>query len=253
MSDDERRPGTTGTPTDADIDRSMIGYRGRRRVAEILVDEEIVSPADLERALGLQRDRLADVLVEIGACKPEDLDRALTMHKLGMTRAQKFRFLLRIALVAVLVLTVGVCAMVLRLESNGLLLVRLQRGDLAVAEVQTIVNDPESPYAVDALRSLATRLTDKAAPAVLTTAMHSERWYVRLYAAVLAKDSGAKSLIPELITLLVDPNRLEVPMPHEALEVLSGTKLPRDPQAWLAYARSQGLAPQHAKKDQQRH
>lgn len=235
---DERTPGTTGTPTDADIDRSMIGFRGRRRVAEILVDEEMISAENLERALGIQRQRLADVLVEIGACKPEDLDRALQLQKLGLTRAQRFRRLLRIALVAVLLLTLGFCALVLRLEASNLLLVRLQRADLGVEEVAKSVSDPESPYAAEALRSLASRLSDPRAIDVLVTALRSDRWYVRAYAAVLAKEAGARRLVPALIPLLADRNQIVVATAHQSLEHLAGVKLPPSAQDWMAHARA---------------
>jgi hypothetical protein len=245
---DERRPGTTGTPTDQDIDRSMIGYRGRRRVTEIMVDEEIISPENLERALELQKQRLADTLIEIGACKAEDLDRALSLQKMGLTRAQKFRRLLRVALVAVLVLTLGFCALVLRLESSNLLLVRLQRADLGVDEVARIVGDSESPYAAEALRSLAPRLSDPRAAGILTAALKHDRWYVRMYAAALAMEARNKELVPALIPLLADPNKLVTPVALQALESLTGARLPPTPQSWMELARSRGLAPVRGRK-----
>jgi hypothetical protein len=245
-NDREAAPPSPETPGEPDprIDRSMVGFRGRRRVAEILVDEGLVTPGDLQKALEAQKKKLGEIVVEIGACKPEDLEKALELQRMGLTRAQRYGKRLRVALAVILMMTIALCAGLIHLTAATARLVRIQQATLTIEGVGDIVAEPMGTQAADALRSLDGRLNDPRAAVVLASALRHDKWYVRMYAAVLAKKMDNKILIAPLIMLLTDPEKIVIPVAQDALESITRTKLGGSPQAWADYARKQGLLPQ---------
>jgi hypothetical protein len=201
-----------------------------------------VAPQRLEEALRLQKRRLGEILVEIGACRTEDLDRAVQLQKSGRTRAQIYRRWLRAALALILVLVVGLAAALLRLEHQSHLQLRIEKESLSPAEVAAILDEPDSPHKVDALRSLVHHLRDPQAAEVLKRALRHERWYVQLYAATLARDSRDRAYVGALIPLLIDETRVVAPVAHQALQAITGQTLPPSLKAWRDWASTQSIA-----------
>lgn len=214
----------------------------QRLLGEILIDEGLVAPEKLTEAVRLQKRRLGEILVEIGACRPEDLERAVTLQRAGRTRAQVYRRWLTHALVAIVALVAGVGYLLVRLEHQSHLQLRLEKEALEPAEVAAILADPDSPHKETALRSLLHHQKDPRAVDVIKKALKHDRWYVQLYAATLARDSGNRDFVGALIPLLVDDSRVVAPVAHQALEALSGQKLPPSVKAWRDWAASQGLS-----------
>lgn len=216
--------------------------RQQTLLGEILIDEGLISREKLEDALRLQKRRLGEILVEIGACRTEDLDRAVQLQRLGRTRAQIYRRWLRNALVLILFLAVSLSYALIRFEHQSHLQLRLEKEALAPAEVAEILADADSPHKETALRSLLHHPKDPRAAEVIKAALRHERWYVQLYAATLARDSGNRAFVGALIPLLVDETRVVAPVAHQALQALSGQTLPPSVKAWRAWAISQGLS-----------
>ena len=216
--------------------------RQQRLLGEILIDEGLITREKLAEAVRQQKRRLGEILVDIGACKPEDLDRAVQLQRMGSTRAQVYWRWLRFALVAVLVLAVGVTYLLVRMEQQHHLQLRLEKEALEPAEVAEILKDRDSPHKETALRSLLHHQHDPRAVEVIKAALRHERWYVQLYAATLARDSGNRAFVGPLIPLLVDDSRVVAPVAHQALQALSGQTLPPSVKAWREWAQAQGLA-----------
>jgi len=215
--------------------------RRQRRLGEILVDEGIISRESLDKALKLQKSKLGEILVELGACKPEDLERAVQLQRLGRTRADIYRTYLRAALVAILCLVVTLTLVLLRLEQHAQLMVQIEKESLSIDEVDKILEDPKAPYKFEALRSLSHHLADPRALVLLDRALRHEKWYIQLYATVLAKQSRSKTVVPALIALLVDDTKVLAPLAHQALEAISGQTLEPTLKAWKGWAQANGI------------
>ena len=213
----------------------------QKLLGEILIDEGLVSREKLDQALVLQKRRLGDILIEIGACKTEDLDRAVMLQAAGRTPAQIYWKWLRLAMVFVVLLTAGLAAALVRMEQQSHMLLRLEKEALSPEEVAQVLADPDSPHKVDALRSLLHHERDPKAVDVIKAALKHDRWYVQLYAATLARDSGNRVFVGALIPLLIDDQRVVAPVAHQALQALSGQTLPPTVKAWRDWALSQGL------------
>jgi hypothetical protein len=212
----------------------------RRMLGEILIDEGLVSPDGLERALKIQKMRLGEVLVEIGACKREDVDRALELQRLGRTRAQVLGRWLRVSLLALLGLTLVVAYLLARIEAHQDLLLRIAQQRLTVDEVDRILAGDVDSYKFEAMRSLAQHLPDKRAVAVLSRGLEDPRWYLRLYAASLAGRARVRALVPALIGLLADEERLVGTVAHDALKTITGQTLDLSLRAWQDWAAREG-------------
>lgn len=211
-------------------------------LGEVLIDEKIVSRDQLEQALKLQQRKLGEVLVDIGACKPEDLDRAFHIQARGRTRAELAQADLKKARLAAGALAL-VCALLVinlfRSQAHAAQTLRLEREELSIPEVVAIMNDPSSPHKFDALRSLSRHIQEPAALDVITKALKQEKWYVKLYAAMLARESMNRATVPALIPLLPDP---QVGLTaHQSLLAITGEKLERHPAPWTSWARAQGM------------
>ena len=220
----------------------------KRRIGEVLLDEGVVSREQLDEALRVQKRKLGEILVEIGACKPEDLDRAVELQKMGATRADIYRRYLRGALVVILLLVGGLAVALLRLEAKSHLLLRIEKEALRFDEVAGILNDPSSPHKFDALRSLSRHVKDARAVDLIGRALRNERWYVQLYAAMLAKDSGSKALVGPLIPLLVDESRVVAPVALSALQGITGQTFGPSVKQWRAWAQANGIAVENPAK-----
>lgn len=216
--------------------------RQQRLLGEILIDEGLVTPDKLAEAVRLQKRRLGEILVEINACRPEDLDRAVQLQRAGRTTAQRYRRWLTAALGAICVLIAGVGYLLVRLEHQSHLQLRLEKEALEPAEVAEILADPDSPHKETALRSLLHHQKDPRAVDVIKRALRHDRWYIQLYAATLARDSGNRDFVGALIPLLVDDSRVVAPVAHQALQALSGQTLPPSVKVWREWATAQGLS-----------
>lgn len=214
----------------------------QRRIGEVLVDEGVVTREQLEEALRVQKRKLGEILVELGACKPEDLHRAVELQKLGATRADIYRRWLRGALIVILALVAGLAVALLRLESSSHLLLRIEKEALQFDEVAAILADPDSPHKFDALRSLSRHAKDARAVDLIGRALRNERWYVQLYAAMLAKESGSKALVGPLIPLLVDESRVVAPVVLQALQGITGQTFGPSVKQWREWAQANGVA-----------
>ena len=215
--------------------------RRQRRLGEILIDEGIISRDHLEEALRLQKRKLGEILVELGACKREDLDRAIELQKLGRTRADVYKRWLRVALFVILLLVVALSAVLLRLESDARLLVQIEKESLTVDEVASVLEEGGRFSKFDALRSLSHQLADPKAIALVERALRNEKWYIQLYAAMLAKQSKNRILVPALIPLLIDDKKVLAPLAHEALEEITGQKLEPTLKAWKDWAKASNI------------
>ena len=213
----------------------------QRLLGEILLDEGLITRQKLEEALRLQKRRLGDILLELQACRPEDLDRAVQLQRSNRTRAQVYWRWLRHALVAIVLLAAATSYLLVRLEHQSHLQLRLEKEALTPAEVAAILADPESPNKETALRSLLHHPRDPQTIEVIKRALRHDRWYVQLYAATLARDSGNRAFVGPLIPLLVDDTRVVAPVAHQALQQLTGQSLPPSVKAWRDWAISQGL------------
>lgn len=214
----------------------------RRRIGEVLLEEGVVTRDQLEEALRVQKRKLGEILVDLGACKPEDLDRAVELQKLGATRADVYRRWLRGALVVILLLVAGLAAALLRLEASSHLLLRLEKEALQFDEVAEILDDPASPHKFDALRSLSRHVKDARAVDLIGRALRNERWYVQLYAAMLARESGSKALVGPLIPLMVDESRVVAPVALTALQGITGQSIGPSVKQWREWAQANGVA-----------
>lgn len=208
----------------------------QRPLGEILVDEGIISEEHLTRALKLQKGRLGEILIEIGACKAEDIDRALTLQQMHRTRLDVYRGYLRLSLAGIFVLSVVVAYLVIRLEAHNDLLLRMAQEKLTHLEVKAILADPASPYGFEALRSLSRQLDDPRTLPLLVAGIEDTRWYLRLYSAYLARQGKIRSLVPQLIPLLSDEERIVATVAHEALKAITGQSLDLSLKAWKDWA-----------------
>ena len=216
--------------------------RQQRRLGEILIDERIISRDHLEEALRLQKRRLGEILVEIGACKPTDLERAIELQRLGRTRADIYRRWLRVALAVILLLVVALAGALWKLENDSNLQLRIEKESLSFEEVARILDDPVSSHKFDALRSLTRQVKDPRAVEIIGRALRNEKWYVQLYACILARDSGAKSLVGPLIHLLVDAKKVVGPLAHQALQSITGQQIGPSVKSWREWAQANGLS-----------
>jgi len=207
----------------------------QKRLGEILIDEGIISPEDLDRALQQQKRKLGEILVEIGACRAEDLDRAIQIQRLGRTRADRYLGYLRVALLAILMLVLGLTTTLLKLRDQSQFLLRIESEALTLEEVRNILGDDQATYKLDAMRSL-TRFLDKAEiNPILQSAFRSDQWYVRTYAIHLARRSNNPGHAEALTDLLNDPDEFVRGMAYEALKELLGTDRGRSFRAWSDY------------------
>ena len=212
-------------------------------LGEVLIDERVVTRDQLEKALKLQQRKLGEVLVDLGACKAEDLDRAIHIQARGRTRAELAVADLKKAKVAIGILALLVAMLGFNLyqsQARSADLLRLEREELSVHEIVKIMDDPTSPYKFEALRSLSRHIQDPAAVSVINQALKQEKWYVKLYAAMLARDTMNKATVPALIALLPDPQVGAVA--YQSLLAITGQKLERTPSAWIAWARRDGMS-----------
>lgn len=224
-------------------------------LGEVLIDEKIISREQLENALKVQQRKLGEILVETGACKAEDLERAIHIQKQGRTRAELYQADLQkarafLAVLAVIVVALG--AGLISSRRDAAFRGRIEREELSLAEANAMMQDPQSPYKFEALKSVARNLTDPNAVGVIDQALRADKWYVRLYAAMLAKESRNQAYVPALIRLLDDPKKEVVAVAHQALTEITRQTIEPSSKAWSDWARSAGLpveaAPQGDKK-----
>lgn len=215
----------------------------QKKLGDILVAEGVITEEQLQEAIRTQNRKLGEILLESGVVRRTQLNRALVFQETTREPIEEVRLHLRIALVLVLILTVCLAAALLRLESNAAQQLRLDRGTLSTDEVAAMfAQDAEATNRFEALRSLAERLKEPRTAEILAEALRSDKWYLRLYAAMLAGDSGQKQLVGPLIPLLLDPKHYLSPAAHEALKKITGQSLPPDAAAWRDWAKANGLA-----------
>lgn len=213
-------------------------------LGEVLIDEKIISREQLEAALKLQQRKLGEILIESGACKPEDLDRAIHIQRQGRTRAELYAADLNRARVMVLVLVLVAIALgagLVESRRKAAFRERIEREELTLAEASAIIDDPRSPYKFEALKSVARSLADPSAVGVIQKALRADRWYVRLFAAMLAKETRNQAFVPALIPLLDDPKREVAPVAHQALQAITNQTLDAVAKDWQQWAKSAGL------------
>jgi hypothetical protein len=215
----------------------------QKKLGDILVEEGVITEDQLQEAIRTQNRKLGEILLESGVVRRTQLNRALKVQETTREPIEQVRLHLRIALVLVLVLTVCLAGAILRLEASAAQQLRLTQGSLSTDEVAAIfASDTESANRFEALRSLTERLKEPRTAAILTDALRSDKWYLRLYAAMLAGDSGQKQLVGPLIPLLLDPKHYLSPAAHEALKKITGQALPPDAAAWRDWAKANGIS-----------
>lgn len=221
---------------------SMI--RAQPLLGQILVDEEIVTQAQLEEGLRLQQRQLGEILVEIGACRPEDLQKGLKVQKLHRNRVDVYKGRLYTAIAVIAGLTLCLLVMlgnIFQQRAEREYLTRLQQGELSFEEVSRIMDEPASPHKFDALRSISDRLSHPSSVGLIGSALRNEKWYVRMYAVVLAKQTRSEALVPALIPLLEDTKYGLAPLAQDALTHLAGEDRGRSRGPWIEWARSRGI------------
>ena len=215
----------------------------QKKLGDILVAEGVITEDQLQDAIRMQNRKLGEILLESGVVRRTQLTRALKFQETTREPIDEVRMHLRIALLVVLLLSVCLAVAVLRLEANAAQQLRLDRGTLSSEEVATFFRDgSDSPYRFEALRSLKERLKEPRTAEILTQALRSDKWYLQLYAAMLAADTANKSLVGPLIPLLLDPKHYVSPAAHEALKKITGQSLPPDAPTWRDWAKANGLA-----------
>lgn len=220
----------------------------QKKLGDILVQEGVITEDQLQEAIRTQNRKLGEILLESGVVRRTQLTRALKFQETTREPIDEVRMHLRIALLVVLLLSVCLAVAVLRLEANAAQQLRLDKGSLSTEEVASFFAEgSDNPYRFEALRSLNQRLKEPRTAEILATALRSDKWYLQLYAAMLAADTGQKQLVGPLIPLLLDPKHYVSPAAHEALKKLTGQQLPPDAVAWRDWAKANGIALEHKK------
>jgi hypothetical protein len=213
-------------------------------LGEVLIDERIVSREQLDQALKLQQRKLGEILVDIGACKAEQLEQAMRIQREGRTRAELYASDLNKARGIIVVLALVTMLLgwsMLDARSQAAFRARLDREELSLDEVMKIMSDPGSPYKFEALRSVSRQLSNPSGVGVIVAAMHSDKWYVRMYAAMLAKEAKSTAFVPGLVGLLDDPQREVAAGAHQALMVITNQTLEPRSAVWIEWAKSAGM------------
>jgi len=214
---------------------------GKRYIGEILVDQGYIKPEHLEEALREQKRQIGQILIDKGFLKAEDLDEALKVQ-VGIARSERHTAMLRKALVVLLVIVVALSIQFFRVNEQASFLERLGEGGLAADEVRTIIQEPGAAYKLEALRSLD-RCTPGEREELLSMALNSDLWYVRLYAVMVIQKQGSSRMVPKLIPLTLTREESVVRFAAgEALERLTGVPNGTSFNAWLNYAKLQKLA-----------
>lgn len=215
----------------------------QKKLGDILVSEGVITEDQLQDAIRQQNRKLGEILLESGVVRRTQLTRALKFQEATREPIDEVRMHLRIALLVVLLLSVCLAVAVLRLEASAAQQLRLDRGTLSTDEVAAFYQEgSDSPYRFEALRSLSQRLKEPKTAEILSRALRSDKWYLQLYAAMLAADTGQKQLVGPLIPLLLDPKHYVSPAAHEALKKLTGQQLPPEAGAWRDWARTNGIS-----------
>jgi hypothetical protein len=213
-------------------------------LGEVLIDEKVISREQLENALKLQQRKLGEILIETGACKAEDLDRAVHIQKQGRTRAELYAADLQRARM-IMVLLVVVVAMLgaglVHSRRQAMFRDRVEREELSLPEANEIMQDTQSPYKFEALKSVARNLSNPSAVGVIQAALKSDKWYVRLYAAMLAKETRNQAFVPPLIQILDDSKKEVAAAAHQALTAITNQNLEPSSKDWVEWAKGAGL------------
>lgn len=211
-------------------------------IGEILVEEGLIAPEQLREALAAQKKQLGQILIEKGFIKPEDVDRALQLQ-VGIARSETYARYFRAVLVVALLVTAMLGYEFYTVNRRAQFLERLGEGRLTLAEVHDVLLSEGSTYKMEALRSLE-RYTPAEREELLSAALRSDLWYLRLYAALFVQTRANVALLPNLIPLtMTDEPPVVRFAAGEALQRLTGENHGSDFQAWFNYAKGKGIKP----------
>lgn len=212
-----------------------------RYLGEILIDEGLLSPADLEEALGHQKRHLGEILVELGKVRPEDVDRCLQLQTRGRTRAQRYQAYMRAALLAagLASLVAGLAVWSLLRDMHGR--EALDRARLPGEAIAAILESGSVGQRMDALRSVSSLPRQEDQVAMLRKAMQDPGWTVRLLAAVTARALKLEGSVPDLIPLMLDEEQAVRDEARRVLRDLTGARPGREFEDWYKWGKAQGL------------
>ncbi len=221
-----------------------------RYLGEILIDEGLLTQDKLEEALKLQKKQLGEILVELGHLQAQDLGRALEIQAQGKTRAQVYLRWLRLALMALAVVTaVGTVALVQRL---GDLRFReeLEAGRLSAEKVLAVLEDRgRAPgERLDALASVANLKARDEQAFLLRRALRDPHWTVRMVALAQVRVLGVTGIEDDVIPLLLEPDGSVRAEAGRLLRERTGQSLPDDFKAWYHWAQQKGMKLQYPER-----
>lgn len=214
----------------------------QKYLGEILIDEGLLSPDDLETALKKQKKQLGEILVEMEVLAEEDLERALEIQSRGQTRAQIYLARLRVAVAALCVVSLLAAGAVWRAAQQARFDDEVEGGQLGLTRLMALVGDPgtRAGLRLDALRSVPNLARADEQAVVLRQALQDPAWSVRLFALTQVDGLGLKELCTDVVPLLLDETPAVKREAHRLLKEYTGQDFEDDFRTWYQWAKGQG-------------